>query len=79
MMTFHFFQGCMYRVRLEEMTWIPSSNYENHAWPPSLASCIKLMYRTSDLMKCLESLAPQPDNIPDFDVGIIGGAAFVWV
>ena len=53
--------------------------HENHAWPPSLASCIKLMYRTSDLMKCLESLAPQPDNIPDVDFGIIGGAAFVWV
>ena len=30
-------------------------------------------------MKCLESLAPQPDNIPDVDFGIIGGAAFVWV
>ena len=54
MMTFHFFQGCMYRVRLEEMTWIPSSN-------------MKIM------------LAPQPDNIPDVDVGIIGGAAFVRV
>ena len=53
--------------------------HENHAWPPSLASCIKLMYRASDLMKCLESLAPQQDNIPDVDVGIIGGAAFVWV
>ena len=39
--------------------------HENHAWPPSLA--------------CLESLSPQPDNIPDVDVGIIGGAALVWV
>ena len=30
-------------------------------------------------MECLESLSPQTDNIPDVDVGIIGGAALVWV
>ena len=46
--------------------------HENHAWPPSLASN-GIMHQTNkfDLMECLESLAPQPDNIPDVDVGII--------
>ena len=39
---------------------------ENHAWPPSLASnSNKHQTKQSDLMECLESLAPQPDNIPD--------------
>ena len=54
--------------------------HENHAWPPSLASNA-IMHQTniSDLMECLESLAPQPDNIPDVDVGIIYYAALVWV
>ena len=32
MMTFHFFQECMYRVRLDTFF-----KHENHAWPPSLA------------------------------------------
>ena len=54
--------------------------HENHAWPPSLASN-GIMHQTKefDLMECLESLAPQPDNIPDVDVGIIDIAALVWV
>ena len=54
--------------------------HEYHAWPPSLASNA-IMHQTniSDLMECLESLAPQPDNIPDVDVGIIDYAALVWV
>ena len=40
--------------------------HENHAWPPSLATNgIKHQAKQSDLMECLESLAPQPDNIPD--------------
>ena len=36
-----------------------------NAWPPSLASN-GIMHQTnkSDLIECLESLAPQPDNIP---------------
>ena len=40
--------------------------HENHDWSPSLASNgIKHQTKQSDLMECLESLAPQPDNIPD--------------
>ena len=40
--------------------------HENHAWPPSLASNgIKHQAKKSEVMKCLESLAPQPDDIPD--------------
>ena len=40
--------------------------HENHACPPSLASNgIKYQTKQSDLMECLKSLAPQPDNIPD--------------
>ena len=39
---------------------------ENHAWPLSLASKgFKHQTKKSDLTECLESLAPQPDNIPD--------------
>ena len=54
--------------------------HENHAWPPSLASN-GIMHQTkkSDLMECLESLAPQPDYIPDVDVDIIDGAALVHI
>ena len=46
--------------------------HENHAWPPSLASN-GIMHQTkkSDRMECLQSLAPQPDNILDVNVGII--------
>ena len=52
--------------------------HENHAWPTSLAFN-GIMHQTnkSDLMECLESLSPQPDNIPDVDVGIIDIAALV--
>ena len=50
--------------------------HENHAWPPSLASNGIMHQRNKcDLMECLESLTPQPDNIPDVDVGIIDIAA----
>ena len=67
MMTFHFSQECMYRVSLEEVTWILSLNMKIMlAPPPPLASNgIKHQTKKSDLMECLESLAPQPDNIPD--------------
>ena len=30
-------------------------------------------------MECSESLAPQPDSIPDVDVGINDGAALVHI
>ena len=55
--------------------------HENHAWPPSLASNGIIMHQTkkSDLMECLESLAPQSDNILDVDVDIIDGAALVHI
>ena len=54
--------------------------HENHAWPPSLASN-GIMHQTkkSDLIECLGSLAPQPDNIQDVDVDIIDGAALVHI
>ena len=52
--------------------------HENHAWPPTLATnCIMHHTNKSDLMECLESLVPQPESAPNFDVKIVGGAALV--
>ena len=66
MMTFHFSQECMYRISLEEVTWILSLNMKIMLGHHPLASNgIKHQTKKSDLMECLESLAPQPDNIPD--------------
>ena len=66
MMTFHFSQECMYRVSLEEVTWILSLNMKIMLGHHPLAlNGIKHQTKKSDLMECLESLAPQPDNIPD--------------
>ena len=54
--------------------------HENHVWPPSLASNdIMRQAKQSDLVECLESLASEPDNIPDVDVVIIDGAALVHI
>ena len=52
--------------------------HENHAWPPSLASN-GMMHQTnkSDLMGCLESLAPKHEKVPNVDVKIVDGAALV--
>ena len=52
--------------------------HENHAWPPSLASN-RIMHQStkSDLMECLESLAPKPESTPNVDVKIVDGAALV--
>ena len=52
--------------------------HEDHAWPQSLASN-GIIHHTSksDLLECLEPLAPQPESIPKVDVRIIDGAALV--
>lgn len=52
--------------------------HENHPWPPSLASN-GIMHSTckSDLIQCLESVAPFQDSVPDVDAKIVDGAALV--
>ena len=53
--------------------------HENHPLPPSLASNgVKHQTSKSDLMECLESLATQPQSVPDTEsVKILNGAAIV--
>ena len=52
--------------------------YEYHTWPPSLASNI-IMYSTckSDLIQCLESVAPFQDTVAAIDAIMVDGAALV--
>lgn len=57
-------------------------DYENHAWPPSLASKNTMHQTTkSDLMECLESCleVPPSHESPDLDVKIVDGDALVHV
>ena len=71
---------CIYHVNLETVILDAIFAYENHAWPPSLASN-SMMHHTSkpDLLECLESLLPQPEFIPKVDVRIIDGAALLHI
>ena len=52
--------------------------HENHAWPPSFAEN-NLMHHgnKTDLLKCLEPLAPHPQTTPGVDAKIFDGAALV--
>ena len=54
--------------------------YENHPWPPSLASN-GIMHSTnkSDLMSCLESIVSTSESVPKVDVKIIDGSAVVHI
>ena len=52
--------------------------HENHPWPPALADNNSLRQgNKSDLMRCLEELAPHPIDTPLVNVKIIDGAALV--
>ena len=43
--------------------------HENHSWPPSLAENNLMRFgEKSDLLKCLEILAPRPEATPTVDV-----------
>ena len=52
--------------------------HENHAWPPSLASNNIMHQNTkSELVPCLETLVEPNHDVPNVDVRIVDGAAFV--
>ena len=54
--------------------------HENQPWPPSLAENNSMRHgNKSDLMGCLEALAPRPTNSPEVDVKIIDGAALMHI
>ena len=53
-------------------------NFFQHAWPPSLAENNMIRHNNkSDLLVCLEALAPRPQEIPQIDMRIIDGSALV--
>jgi len=52
----------------------------NHAWPPSLPSnSTMLQMNKSNLMRCLKSLIPLPEDVPNVDVKIVDGAVLVHI
>lgn len=54
------------------------SQQENHSWPLSLGeNNMMRLGEKADLLKCLEPLAQCPQNTPDVDVKIFGGAALI--